>query len=159
DLALLWCSALRDVRPFPLEFDQTLAIGDQVTAIGFPMAVDPEWVSIAHRGFTGHVVTRRELYHIQPDQPPGYEVSFLAPRGLSGAPLVSRRRGDHYCFGYIVQQSTIGTSADPTPVGIAVDIKVLLTVRSKIIGNTMASLFGRELITLTATPPQLPGGI
>lgn len=158
DLALIRCDDLANVTPFPIDFDRTLTIHDQVSAVGFPMATDPEWVSIIHRGFAGTVITRREMYHIG-GQPPGYEVSFFAPQGMSGAPLVSTVRGDHRCYGYIVQQSTIGTADMPTPVGIAVDIKVLLGVNSKILGRPLAEIYGREPMEFHPTPAQLPGGV
>jgi Trypsin-like peptidase domain len=158
DVALISCPALGDVMPLPLDFDRRLAIGDPAYAIGFPMAVDAEWVSIVHRGFTGHVITRREMYHI-PGQPPGYELSFYAPQGLSGAPLVSHVGGDHRCYGYIVQQSTISAGRETTPIGIAVDIVSLLALNSKILRGPVAHHFGREPIVIRATPPQRPGGV
>jgi hypothetical protein len=39
------------------------------------------------RAFKGYVVTRRALRHL-PAAPPGYEISFIPPIGLSGAPLM-----------------------------------------------------------------------
>lgn len=151
DLAVLKCEGLADIVPLPLDFDRTLTIGDEVSALGFPVAVDAEWVSVVHRGFRGHVITRREFYHLN-GQPPGYELSFPAPRGLSGAPLVSRITGYHECYGYVVQQGTLGTAGEPTPVALAVDIKAILSVPA------LAQLFGRPVWDIVRTPPQRPGG-
>ena len=68
----------------PIDFGR-LKMFDEVTAIGFPFSIDPERLTWICRGFKGHVVTSREMYHISA-QPPGYELSFVPPPGLSGAP-------------------------------------------------------------------------
>ncbi len=88
DLALIQCDSLQELHSLPLDFDRTLGILSPVSAVGFPLAMDGEFVTIVPRGFAGHVVTRRQLFQL-PGHPPGYEVSFFAPPGLSGAPLVS----------------------------------------------------------------------
>jgi hypothetical protein len=150
DLGLLYCSTLRHLPPMPLDFDRPLGMLARVTAIGFPFALDAEYVTVVPRGFGGHVVTRRELYHL-PGQPPGYEVSFCAPQGLSGAPLISMAFGEPRCYGYIVQQSTIGTAEALMPAGIAVGIEAVLSVMSKD-GEHLAHLFGREFRPFAATP-------
>ena len=161
DLALLICPGLEELTPMPLEFDHRLAFYDPAYSLGFPCGVDPEWVTLVPRGFRGYVVTRRELYQL-PGQPPGYEVSFAAPRGLSGAPLVSHRRnGEQYCYGYMVQQSTIGTGDEQTALGVAVDVSVLLTITTHLKGiGTLATALGRDPIDMRSpSPVQLPGGV
>ena len=81
--------------------------------------------------------------------PVGYEVSFFAPQGLSGAPLVSTVHGAPRCYGYMVQQGSLGIGGDVTPVGIAVAIEVLLTVAST--GRPFARAFGREPVKSQTT--------
>jgi hypothetical protein len=96
------------------------------------------------RAFSGTVVTRRGLYQL-PRHPPGYEVTFQAPQGLSGAPLISVEPHDRpYCYGYMIQHCTIGTPEVQTPIGVAVSIEVLLGIHGNVTGGAMAKLFERE---------------
>ena len=159
DLALLECPGLKDLVPMVLEFDHELTLLNPAYAIGYPYALDPEWVTVVARAFRGHVVTRRELYQLN-GQPAGYELSFHAPQGLSGAPVVSHVHGDHRCYGYIVGQATIGAGEEKAVVGVAVDIRILLTLQTKILDiGPLALLFGRKPVTPRApSPAQLPGG-
>jgi hypothetical protein len=159
DLALLECPSLRHLIPMPLEFDRELTLLDPAYAIGYPLALDPEWVTVVPRAFRGHVVTRRELYQLA-GQPAGYELSFHAPQGLSGAPVVSHVQGDQRCYGYIIQQATLGSGDEKAVVGVAVDIRALLTVRTDLLGiGPLATPFGREPVEPRApSPAQLPGG-
>jgi hypothetical protein len=155
DLAVMSCPDLSGLMPLPLDFDRQLTLLAPAYAIGYPWSLDPEWVTVVPRGFRGHVVTRRETYQL-PAQPPGYELSFLAPKGMSGAPLVSPIHGDHRCYGYIVQQTTVGDAV----FGVAVDISALLGVASNVMDiGPLASLFGRGPVPLPPrTDVKLPGG-
>lgn len=159
DLALLECPGLEDLVPLPVEFERQLTLLEPAYAIGYPCALDPEWVTVVPRAFRGHVVTRRELYQLS-GQPAGYELSFHAPQGLSGAPVVSHVQGDHRCYGYIIQQATIGSGEEKAVVGVAVDIGILLTLQTDLLGiGPLAVPFGREPIgPMTPSPVQLPGG-
>lgn len=89
DLAVMSCPDLSGLPAMPLDFNHQLTLLDPAYAIGYPWSLDPEWVTVVPRGFRGHVVTRRETYQL-PAQPPGYELSFLTPKGMSGAPLVRK---------------------------------------------------------------------
>ena len=160
DLGLMQCPSLAHLAPIALEFDRQLDMLHPAMAMGFPMALDVEFVSCVPRGFEGSVVTRRQLYHL-PAQPPGYELSFFAPQGLSGAPLMSMVHGTPRCYGYVVQQSTIGLGPEKTPVGLAVSIEVLLTVKTSFAADGyLASVFGKHHV-LPRRPAQkkLPGGM
>jgi hypothetical protein len=157
DLAVMRCEPLDHLPPLPLDFDQPLGLLSEASAVGFPLALDAEHVTISPRGFAGHVVARRPMYQM-PQQPVGYELSFFAPRGLSGAPLISTFHGAPRCYGYIVQQSSLGLGPDVTPVGIAVSIEVLLGIVFD--GTPLARVFGRELVQLEPpTPAPLAGGV
>jgi hypothetical protein len=160
DLAICHCPDLQQLTPISLDFDHTLDLLVPSYAIGFPYAVDPEWVTMAPRAFRGYVVTRRELYHL-PAQPPGYEVSFPAPQGLSGAPLVSHVQGDHRAYGYVIQQGVLGVGEHQAVVGVAVSIEVLLSIRTNINGiGALALAFGREPRELPPpSKPRRPGGV
>jgi trypsin-like peptidase len=159
DLGLLRSESprLRDLPSMPIDFDRTLGMMLDASAVGFPLAMDPEHLTVTPRAFSGRVVARRRMTQL-PGQPMGYEVSFYAPRGLSGAPLVSTGYGVPRCYGYMVQQSTIGIGEDVTPIGIAVAINTLLMVDFE--GVAIASMFGRERVApLPPRPPPHPGGI
>ncbi len=159
DLALLVCPGLANLVPMPLEFDRELTLLDPAYAIGYPFALDPEWVTVVPRGFRGYVVTRRELYQLA-GQPAGYELSFHAPQGLSGAPVVSHVQGDQRCYAYIIQQASLGSGEDKALVAVAVDIRVLLTIKTELMGiGPLALAFGREPVAPRApNQAQLPGG-
>lgn len=57
-----------------------------VRTTGYAFGMNREALLVAPRGFTGSVVVSRPFERF-PGQPWIYEVSFAAPRGLSGAPL------------------------------------------------------------------------
>jgi len=80
DLALMKCIGHSHLVPIPPIFEP-LGVLQPVTCVGFAVGIDAEYQTYVHRAFAGHVVTRRELYHMKPDQPPGYELSFVTPRG------------------------------------------------------------------------------
>jgi hypothetical protein len=157
DLGLLVCEQLRHLPPLTPDFDRPLRLLAQVSAVGFPLAMDAEYVSLTPRAFGGFVVARRDL-RLLPAQPTGYEVSFFAPQGLSGAPLISTAHGKPRCYGYMVQQATLGLGTDVTPVGIAVGIEALWTVRFD--SRPLAWDCGRPPVApRPPTPPALPGGL
>lgn len=142
DLALMVAPALADAAVLPYYFEP-LYWWTRVRAIGFPFSVDPERLVLEMRAFEGHVVNRRELYQL-PGQPPGYEVSFLAPPGLSGAPLLTEVDGTTAICGMILQQATNETAGVVTSLGIALDISELLCLDSRLLGGSIAQVaFGR----------------
>lgn len=157
DFGMIRCPGLSHIKPIPIDFDRPLGLLASVSAVGFPMAVDAEFVALVPRGFGGYVNCRRELYHLA-GQPTGYEVSFFAPQGLSGAPLVSAHYGRPACYGYVIQQSTIGIGDEHTPVGLAVGINSLLSVRSNYAGGPLAKMFRRDFVAAKRSPKRLPGG-
>jgi hypothetical protein len=151
------CEYLRHLSPMRLDFDRPLGLLAPVSAVGFPLAMDAEYVSVTPRAFAGFVVARRDLRQFSA-QPTGYEVSFFAPQGLSGAPLVSTAFGAPRCNGYVVQQGTLELGRDVTPVGIAIGIEALLTVQFD--GRPLAHRFGREpVLPRKPTQPPFPGGL
>src|SRR5262252_698395 len=157
DLALITCKRLAHLPALRPEFDRPLGLLAPVSAVGFPLSIDAEYVSVTPRAFGGFVVARRDLRQL-PSQPTGYEVSFFAPQGLSGAPLVSTAHGAPRCYGYMIQQGTLGLGEDVTPVGIAVGIEVLLTIQYD--GLPLAPVFGRDPVVARApVAPSLPGGL
>lgn len=80
---------------------EDLGIFAAVDSLGYPYAYNPQEQLIRPRGFRGSVVSDSTLDEF-PARPSGYEVSFAAPRGLSGAPLLHRHDGDVLVAGVIV---------------------------------------------------------
>jgi hypothetical protein len=164
DLALLVCEGVAKAPAISLEFDRDLTLMDPVWSVGFP-EVDPERITVIPRAFRGHVVTRREHYGL-PGQPPCYEVSFPAPEGLSGAPLMMPipLQGGlppiHRCLGYMIQQATLGRPDRQIAVGVAVDIKVLLTIETKLLNlGSLPKVFKKPPFAFKPTEIKLPGGM
>src|SRR5205814_363143 len=85
DLALLQCPGL-DAEVLPFTFAPLFFLTD-VASFGFPFGLELAPPTSHLRAFKGYVVTRRTLTHLR-RRPPGYEVSFVPPVGLSGAPLI-----------------------------------------------------------------------
>lgn len=150
DLALLACPHFKRLEPLPADFTP-LDIFVPVSAAGYPYAVDSERLSFVPRGFAGHVVTRRELYHL-PAQPPGYEVSFPAPRGLSGAPLIVRDRiAGARCVGTIIENWKYASG--DFIAGIAIASEAFLSIESKLLGRPLAHLWSRDRQALRPPTP------
>lgn len=143
DLALLKCPGLEKFPPVNLEMQNQLAIFDEVCAVGHPFSVDPEHLIAVHRGFAGHIVASRQLYRL-PGQPPGYELSFPTPPGMSGAPLIHRGDDDvPRCYGYIVEQADTEFAGVRVSLGIAVSTAVFCSIRTKFLrDNTFSDWFG-----------------
>jgi len=66
-----------------------LVMLDDVRSCGFPFAFDITNKVIRTRAFKGHVVSSGPHFRL-PSHPPCYELSFQCPRGLSGAPLMTK---------------------------------------------------------------------
>lgn len=158
DFALIECPELAWIPRVPVAFAD-VNFWDPAFALGFPFAADAEWVSVVPRGFRGYVVTRRKLAHL-PAQPPGIELSFPTPRGLSGSPLMIGQGGQLTCAGHVIQQSTLGTGDDILHVGLGVDAQAWLWLKSQMLGRPVAEVFGREYVPPPpVTTPPLPGGL
>lgn len=158
DFALIRCPDLEWLPKLPVAF-RDVNFWDPAYALGFPFAADAEWVSIVPRGFRGWVVTRRRLAHLQA-HPPGLELSFPTPKGLSGSPVMIVQNGVTAVGGHVIQQSTLGTGDDTLQVGLAVDAAAWLWLKSQMLGAPVASLFGREYVEPPPpTTPPLPGGL
>jgi hypothetical protein len=63
------------------------ALLDEVRTFGYPWGYDPSSNHLNVRGFRGEVVGGCVIERL-PAQPPGLELSFPCPRGLSGAPVI-----------------------------------------------------------------------
>jgi len=66
---------------------QSFGMWESARTIGFPYALDLQHANLNIRGFSGHIVSELSFYGLKAE-PRVYELSFQAPRGLSGAPLL-----------------------------------------------------------------------
>lgn len=141
DLALLLCPGL-DAEILPFRFD-SLSWLEDVFAFGYAFGFEPPVYHL--RAFKGHVVTRRGPT-ILPGEPAGYEVSFVPPPGLSGAPLLAGGAGVQPAVaGMILQHHTAEFKERRMDLGLALDIQELLTLDSRIVGGSVAErLFRRR---------------
>jgi hypothetical protein len=148
DVAILHCPGLTaDIRPFNFA---TMSWLDDVAAYGFAFGLTlssgigpPIYVL---RAFKGSVVTRRGLTELQ-GVPPGYEVSFVPPPGLSGAPLLSLRGDRPVVKGIMLQHHTAELAGRRMDLGLALDIEELLTLDSRLVGGSVAEcVFNRERV-------------
>ena len=73
---------------------------------------------------------------------------------------MSHVQGDHRCYRYIIQQATLGSGEEKAVVGVAVEIGVLLTLKTDFLDiGALATRFGRDLVEpRRPSPVQLPGG-
>jgi hypothetical protein len=140
DLALLYCPGLAaDI--VPINFT-TLPFLADVFSAGFAFGFDPPKFHV--RAFKGYVVNRRELDG-SPVSPPAYELSFIPPPGLSGAPLLtSTADGTVHVCGIILGQHTTEFMERRMDLGIALDIEEILTLDSRIIGGSIAECIFRR---------------
>ncbi len=140
DLALLHCPGLQaEILPFNFA---PLGFLTDVSAMGFAFGFEPPTAHL--RAFKGYVVNRRALT-ILPAEPPGYELSFVPPPGLSGAPLlVSLPNGYDAVTGVILKHHTAEFQERKMELGLALDIEELLTLDSKIIGGSVAEGLFRQ---------------
>jgi len=140
DLVLLHCPGLRaEILPFNFASMNFL---DDVCAMGFAFGLEPPVFQL--RAFKGYVVNRRELSSLR-GLPPGYEVSFVPPPGLSGAPLISSMPGAPvFVRGMILQHYTAEFRERKMELGLALDIEEILTLESRIVGGSIAERLFRQ---------------
>lgn|SRR5574337_431667 len=140
DLAILRCPNLAaEIVPFHFGPLECLT---EVFSFGYPFGFEPPVCYL--RAFKGHVVTRRTL-NILPGGPPGYELSFVPPPGLSGAPLLTIALGGQPAVVGMVLMHHIAEFKDrQMELGLALDIEELLTIESRIVGGSLAELLFRR---------------
>ncbi len=136
---------------------------DDVETGGFPHAFDAKAYFIVARAFKGYVVSRRDNYGCPLFQGPAavYEVSFPAPVGLSGAPLLWEFGGIKSVVGMIVgsgnfemtvfeEERVEGDTKEWYSVkhglhlGIALTADCLAAMPSKLLGMTLRQYLERQ---------------
>ncbi len=149
DLALMLCPNLSaEVLPFNFEpltwLTDVFSIG---YAFGSEMAAKEGEPHVYYlRAFKGYVVTRRGLTQLR-GVPPGYEISFAPPPGLSGAALLVPHGENAAVAGVVLTHHTAELAGRRMDLGLAVDSEELLTIESRIVGGSIAErLFQRERV-------------
>lgn len=142
DVALLQCPNLwAEILPF--NFNPLYYLTD-VAAMGFAFGLELAGIEgepHVHqlRAFKGHVVTRRGLTHLN-GVPPGYELSFDAPPGLSGAPLLLPQGDNPLVTGMILEHHKAELDDRSMVLGLAIDAEELLTLQSGFLGGSFAEI-------------------
>jgi hypothetical protein len=144
DVAILACSL--DAEILELRFGPPLYWLDDVFAFGwgFGMSVaerQGESHQFQLRAFKGHVVNRRGLDEL-PGRPPGYELSFVPPPGLSGAPLMEPNIAAPRVRGIMLKHHSVVVGERRMDLGLAVDVEELLTIESRLTNGSFAGLYG-----------------
>jgi hypothetical protein len=139
DVALLMCPNLW-AELLPVSFGPQTFLAD-VFCYGYPFGLEmPNWYL---RAFRGHVVTRRSL-PAPLGGAPGYELSFVPPPGLSGAPLLVSSAGGEAVTGMVLKHHRAELGDRSMDLGLALDIEELLTRDSRLVGGSIAEkLYGR----------------
>ena len=150
DLALMACPNLgAELLAFSFEpltwLTDVFSIG---YAFGSEIAMNEGEPHAYHlRAFKGHVVTRRGLTQLR-GVPPGYEISFVPPPGLSGAALPVANGHNPVVAGVVLTHHTAELAGRRMELGLAVDSEELLTIDSRILGVSIAEkLFQREPVS------------
>jgi hypothetical protein len=156
DLALLYCPNLA-AEILPVNFAPLTWLTD-VVAIGYAFGLElTDLPGESHvyqlRAFKGYVMNRRGLTQLR-GVPPGYEVSFVPPPGLSGAPLLLPTGDSFAITGVVLKHHTAELAERQMDLGLAVDSEELLTLESRFVGGSIAErLFRRERIPLRNRHP------
>jgi len=140
DLALLLCPNL-EAEILKFHFGALEYLTD-VFALGYAFGLEHPTYHL--RAFKGHIVTRRGL-NILTGNPPGYELSFVPPPGLSGAPLIFAGSGETPAVtGLILQHHTAEYRERKMELGLALDIVEILTLDSRLLGGSIAERLFRR---------------
>jgi hypothetical protein len=138
DVALLRCS---EIHPIALSLDfERLPIFQEVRAGGVAPGPLPEYYDFGAREFKGHIVNAHRMVQ-WPTQPFVYDLSFVPPRGFSGAPVVRALPSGPSVAG-IVLGVTQDLEGSKTRLGLALAVEELLRVESRLTGGPFASFTG-----------------
>lgn len=164
DLAILKTeTSLKAAKQFRWNLKK-LGMLQEVSAVGFPFAVDFSESKAYVRSFRGYIVSEHDWERLL-TKPRVYEISFLAPAGLSGSPLLLMDIPPSVC-GYIIGNSKIEIpvlrdieriSEDKSKIiveryemstfGISITIESIMDIKSQILGGSIKKfLVENELI-------------
>lgn len=163
DIAVVKATGIPLIGAFPWQEDELPRLQDVMTC-GYPYAFDPDTGIVDVRAFKGHIVTPMKYRNIV-SRPSAYEVSFLCPRGLSGAPLILPSQGKQaasICGVVIANHRTemcVFTDAEieddgtektrferyeAVNYGVCIASDCILALESKLLGCTIRDFVGRH---------------
>jgi hypothetical protein len=134
----------------PWHLNELLLLTD-VQSAGYPYALDMENFRVAVRAFKGYIVTQATFFRLA-GQPRCYELSFLCPEGLSGAPVYTP---DLKVCGVVIgtkatdmkvrefreetneENRMVYERVDTLHFGVAIQTAALLDIRSELLGRTL----------------------
>lgn len=158
DLAVVR-SPVPEARALRWQAEQLQMLADVQTA-GFPYALDTASYVFTLRAFKGYVVSNGKFARLAP-QPRCYELSFQAPRGLSGAPVWSPD-GTPTVRGVVLgnqstemlvfsarerlseQSEKIVERFEAMQTGLALQSSALLDIRTRFFEGTLADHLSRQ---------------
>ena len=129
-----------------------------VRTVGYPYALEFTPPQINIRSFMGYVVSNQKFPDLKA-QPRIYELSFQAPRGLSGAPLFAGENVNGLVIGNRTtemliyrnketvkdeQKETVVETYEALELGIAEQSSSILDIPFKMIGCTLRQLLSRN---------------
>lgn len=140
----------------------TLPLLTNIATLGYPFALDLEAMTLTARGLKGHVVGNGPQVDLGPKFW-GYELSFLAPRGLSGAPIYTDEK-DIKLVGLIIGNASkeievvsekeileegdrveVYTKVEVHHNGIAIQSNDILMAEFDLINNSLANYLGIDV--------------
>lgn len=140
--------------------EDVVAPAHDVSTWGYPYGLQThgDERAVIQRVFKGHIVAspiRFKLEGAEGEPFPVYELSFAAPRGLSGAPLMIKE-GSQYVCGVVIGNSktsmlihnyeevieetnerTVVEHYESLSLGIAVQARAIMPLRSRMLGGTI----------------------
>lgn len=135
-------------------FGRDVALLTNVLAGGYPYALERDRLQVYVRAYRGSIAAAHRIYQL-PAEPMGYELSFPAPRGLSGAPLLLQQLPP-VIVGYIVEngrsgmlvmshRESVAESTTETVIeqyeyltyGMAVSSSAIVDIQSELLGGTV----------------------
>ncbi len=143
-------------RALRWKYGDELPMLSNVQTVGYPYALDLKRFTIDTRAFKGHIVVARTFMGLK-SNPRIYELSFQAPRGLSGSPLftvgkrpniigmiIGNHRTEMLVFSdkeRIVEGdkkiTTIVERYEALQLGIAIQTMTLVKAHSHILGDSL----------------------
>ena len=141
-----------------------------VLAFGYPFGLDLHNLTLRARALKGHIVCADRAGAAElPGRPHIYELSFQAPRGLSGAPLLLPTTQGLLVAGVVVKnrstsfqllteeesvtEAATGSTShtilerhEVMHMGVAVQSQSIFALPSRMLGKTVGSIFRRAAI-------------
>ncbi len=93
-------ASVKRAKSYPW-LSQKLAMLNDVVSTGYAFGFDNEHSEVLIRSFKGHI-TLVGFNHNFPKVPAHYELSYMCPRGISGAPLIHVNKNQPYICGFTV---------------------------------------------------------